>query len=564
MRVSEGLTEPVHLAPFLDALARAEAGEPVRAVIAIPCQHSKPVGFMSMVTMSDGSKKPIHSVRVGDKVISGFGNIATVTGHYDQGELDVLRMRTINGDSIIAEKTHQFYTSTDEGALEWTRIGNIDPFLHWSETGGVDELGFWKSSSKVSSIEPAGREHCFCITVDRDECFLANDFVTHNTTTIQHAIAWMLLRNPKQTLGYATYSKTFAGRNSRVIRRIAESAGVQLSEEQNTIAEWQTDEHGGCVATSIDGELTGYKLDHLFIDDPYKNRGEAESQLSRESVSDWFRGVAQTRLTPKGSAFVVASRWHQEDLSGELIAKGWENITLPAISPEGLALCPWGPDPENPRTLEFLVQLRSAIGDYDFESLYQGNPRPASGSVFQAPTFAQRPLQGRITVGLDLAYTGGASADYSAAVALQWTDAGAHVLEVARWRTGPTELASSLRAFLGNYPGATVASFVSGPERAIYTLLAAQGIAVSLLAATGVGGSKYLRSQACAAAWNSGALTIPERAPWVDTFVREVRLFTGGAGDSHDDQVDALASAWQAATLGISLASGRPVRGLRR
>jgi predicted phage terminase large subunit-like protein len=396
-------------------------------------------------------------------------------------------------------------------------------------------------------------------------CVVAIPCQHGKTTTVQHAIAWILLRNPRAVVGYATYSKTFSGRNSRVIRRITEASGVQLSEEQNTIAEWQTDEHGGCVATSIDGELTGYKLDYLFVDDPYKNRAEAESQISRQAVSDWMRGVALTRVTPRGSVWVVASRWHQEDLSGELIAKGWDNITLPAINAQGEALCPWGPDPENPRTVGFLNELRKQIGDYDFESLYQGNPKPATGSVFQAPTFGLRPNAGRITVGLDLAYTAGAQADYSAAVALQWTWPDAcHVIEVARWRTGPTELASSLRAFLSNYPGATVASFVSGPERAVFSLLREYGVNAHLISATGVAGSKYLRSQEVGAAWNGGRVTIPYLAPWVDDFVREVRLFTGGTGDSHDDQVDALASAFHARKLGESLAGGRPVRPLRR
>lgn len=69
---------------------------------------------------------------------------------------------------------------------------------------------------------------------------------------------------------------------------------------------------------------------------------------------------------------------------------------------------------------------------------------------------------------------------------------------------------------------------------------------------------KYTRAQPVASAWNDGRVMVPSDAPWANSFVSEVLAFTG-LGDPHDDQVDALAHAFN------SLYRARPplVRGER-
>lgn len=370
------------------------------------------------------------------------------------------------------------------------------------------------------------------------------------TTLVQYAIVWLILRKPWLRVAYCTYSQEFAATNAKTIRQIAERCGVEFDLDTNTIKEWKTVQGGGVYATSVDGGLTGRPVSLCVLDDYYKNREEAESRDHRAKVSNWFRAVVNTRVPPNGSIIVNASRWHQEDLTGEIIdrkkGRKYEYINLPAINENGEALCPWGPDPDEPRNLKFLLEQREELGDYDFESLFQGNPIPASGSVFNDPTFGERPTgSGKISVGVDLAYSAGAGADYSVAVALFHGDDGRkHVLDVARWKCSPSEIAGNLRGFLSNYPGARVASYVSGPEKAVFDLIAREGVKVSQMPAVGIGGSKFLRTQATAAAWNAGKLTLPQRGAWVDVFAREIKLFTGSGSDTSDDQVDALASAF--------------------
>jgi predicted phage terminase large subunit-like protein len=54
---------------------------------------------------------------------------------------------------------------------------------------------------------------------------------------------------------------------------------------------------------------------------------------------------------------------------------------------------------------------------------------------------------------------------------------------------------------------------------------------------------KFTRAIPVAAAWNTAKILLPERAPWLDAFTSEVCGFTG-VSDRHDDQVDALAAAF--------------------
>jgi len=62
-------------------------------------------------------------------------------------------------------------------------------------------------------------------------------------------------------------------------------------------------------------------VDVLFIDDPIKNRVEAESPARRKQVIEWWNDVAFTRLEPNASAIVFATRWHPEETGSERVLR---------------------------------------------------------------------------------------------------------------------------------------------------------------------------------------------------------------------------------------------------
>lgn len=367
------------------------------------------------------------------------------------------------------------------------------------------------------------------------------------TETILHAIARRLRRRPTDTIAYVTYGDRLAKTKSRLARSYALRARVKLRTDGHALDKWMTSEMGAAMFTSIGGPLTGDGANVLIIDDPHKDRAEAESALHRDAVWEWYTGTAYTRLEPGAAIIITHTRWHPEDLTGRVLAEhaheNWEHIRLPAINENGQALWPerW--------SLDALELKRKSIGAYDWASQYQGLPVARGGAVFRDVRFydprAALPEGMRVSIGTDLAYTAKTKADYSAAVVLGEYRGTVYVLDVERAQVEVPAFAQVLQRMQSRFPGAPITWHTSTTEQGLAALLTSMGIHVRAELARA---DKFVRAQPVAARWNAGEILVPggtEDAPaWVDPFVRELCSFTG-LGDRHDDQVDALSSAFE-------------------
>lgn len=358
--------------------------------------------------------------------------------------------------------------------------------------------------------------------------------------TIMHALAWHLAQDPTRTHAYVTYAGNFATDQSRRVRSITDTAGVEMS-EQAALRRWRTARGGGLIAEGVSGQLTGKSVDGIFvIDDPYKDRVEAESALKRERVWQFFTDVAKTRLNPAASVIVVHTRWHEDDLAGRLAKQGWERVNLQAVSPEGAPLWP------ERYTAPWLEEQRKALGEYSWASLYMGEPRPRGGAVFRdvrlydPQTAVVRSHVWRVAIGVDLAYTARAKADYSTAVVLAADGQGVcYVLDVIRAQVEAPAFAQQLAALKQRY-AAPILWYAAGTEQGVAQFIRNQGVTIDVQAPRG---DKYVRSMPVAAAWNASRISVPSNTAWSNAFVEEILAFTG-VGDLHDDQVDALAAAY--------------------
>jgi predicted phage terminase large subunit-like protein len=132
------------------------------------------------------------------------------------------------------------------------------------------------------------------------------------------------------------------------------------------------------------------------MDDIYKDAKTAWSPLVRESVSDWYDTVAETRLHNGSRQLIVFTRWHEDDLAGKLLREqgvynpvenptGWIVVVYQAIKEgaptdydprqEGEALWP------ERHALEKLQSIRTR-NPHVFRSLYQQDPMPAEGLMY--------------------------------------------------------------------------------------------------------------------------------------------------------------------------------------
>lgn len=383
------------------------------------------------------------------------------------------------------------------------------------------------------------------------------------TETILHWIAWLLLRDPTLRIAYISYAHNFAGKQARKARKITARAGVSMG-KINQLGYWDT-EAGGCVqATGVRGQLTGEGFHLIIVDDPVKNRREAESATIRTSSWEGFQNDIYTRQEPANathvgtSVIVVQTRWHKDDIAGHCIREGFEVVNLPALDPANdNALAPdmW------PR--ETLLKIKRRVGPYAWASLYQGSPRPRGGAVFKEPTYydpRQLPATGRVGIGVDLAYTKKTYADHSVALALMQSGANEngdpifYVVDVESRQLEAPQFCQVLARFAKRWAGAPILWHASGTEIGSAQFIQKE---VPRLRVANASADKFSRSQDVAAAWNDGRILIPgspsddtSTPEWVDRFVEVVCSFTG-LDDPEDDEVDALASAHTALTLPV-------------
>jgi phage terminase large subunit-like protein len=387
----------------------------------------------------------------------------------------------------------------------------------------------------------------------------------HGKTEVTLAlIAFLVLEHPGRRWAYVTYNDRRTKSVARKFRRLLVSVGVLAS---GTLAQMYLPGGGQILFTSVDGGITGEPVDGaVFVDDPYKNRKEADSQARRELVLDTYREAIETRVHPGASVIVLATRWHPQDLSGTLIEEGWDYINLQAIAEgpvndNGVCL-----DDANGRrpgealfpekwSAEELEKKRARLLDYAFAALYQGRPRPKGGKVFHEPTYYTRlPSNYRGCFGVDLAYTARTSGDWSICLEL-WRDEDTrpgedpvyYVVHVDRAQVEAPEFTLTLKARNFKHKGTWSMHWrASGTEKGSASFIKNQGIPLKISQPPG---DKLVSATPAAAAWNAGRIRLPdpEQFPgcedWLYPFLDVVGNFTG-TGREKDDDVDALGNAF--------------------
>lgn len=378
------------------------------------------------------------------------------------------------------------------------------------------------------------------------------------TEATKHALAkWMLAPGERQNFVYVTYSQTRADSVARDFRLLAEHVGL---EPVGRLAEWRSATTGARVMfTSIGGALTGYPLDGvILIDDPIKDPAEARSRAVRDAVWSWLFGAVLTRRHPGSSMITMATRWHEDDPSGRLVRE-WRvpYVNLQAICEDpatdpcgraaGEALWPAR------RPLDFLEQMRSR-DPWGFAALYQGQPRPRGGEVFggNPARFVELPEGVPVVTayGVDLAYTAGTHADRSVCIRMQRAGDVGYVTACRVAQVPAPEFTLTLRAMGSERAGVFRWYTGGGGEKGVAQFIVPRVPNFRILPATA---DKFVRAVPAAAAWNAGRIALPSEdspyyGPWVDALIDVVCAFTG-VSDPRDDEVDALAAAWDESTV---------------
>lgn len=198
--------------------------------------------------------------------------------------------------------------------------------------------------------------------------------------------AWYLGRHPDKQIIAASYNSELASDFGREVRNIVASPeysklfAVSLAQDSKAANRWHTDKSGMYVAAGVGTAITGRGAHIGLIDDPFKDQEEADSEVIRDKVYNWYTSTFYTRLMPGGGIALIQTRWHDDDLAGRLLndEKGdeWTVLELPAEK-DGEALWPdWYP-------IETLERIKSVLPARQWNALYQQNPIPDDGDFFK-------------------------------------------------------------------------------------------------------------------------------------------------------------------------------------
>jgi predicted phage terminase large subunit-like protein len=355
---------------------------------------------------------------------------------------------------------------------------------------------------------------------------------------------------------------------------------VEISDDSKSVERWSLKGHqGGMVAAGVGSGITG-KGAHLFIlDDPHKDREDAESEARRKAVWKWWTSTAYTRLEDNAAVIGILTRWHADDWAGRVLRKmieepsadQWTVLCLPAIAEE------WAEEIERKKVIkaiksgwwmgvdplgrrpgqalwpqkydrETLDSIKINIGGYDFDSLYQQRPWQTEGALIKARKIKvidrdKVPRGIRLYRYWDLA-VGRKKADWiSGVLGGRDRQKNFYIIDIARvpapWSSARPKMIDVMLVD----PMEVVQGIEVGGQQDGYYQNFRDDDQLQMRSIVPVlpRGDKEARAQLWATRIEDGKVFMV-RGPWNDSFIAEAVAFPNAA---NDDQVDGVSGVWQ-------------------
>ena len=370
--------------------------------------------------------------------------------------------------------------------------------------------------------------------------------------------SWALGRWPDWRIILGSYNDEsadrFARRNKEKVRAYGSQLfGVQIGRIDRA-TEFELAGHmGRLISRGIMSGVTGNPANLMIIDDPIKNRAEADSPTYRKKLWDEWQNSFKSRLAAHAKVIVIATPWHGEDMLATLLQTedSIKLIRLPVEAEEndplgravGDALCPeLGKD--NAWLAQFKASYQASAngGQRAWSALYQCNPRVEGGNLVKrdwwryydpkdAPVFATE------VVSVDAAFKDAETNDYVAITVWGKVGNDYYLRYCMNRHLDFTSTLSAIRQVRVLYPQArTVLIEDKANGSAIINVLQKEMFCVPV----NPKGGKVARVNAVSAAIESGHVYVPQDAPWLGEYLDQWSAFPAGA---HDDMVDSSSQA---------------------
>lgn len=370
--------------------------------------------------------------------------------------------------------------------------------------------------------------------------------------------SWYMGKNPEKSVLIASYDSVFAERfcrrnKEKITKHGKNLFGIGMGTINRTDEFELSNNKGRLLSRGIMSGITGNPADFVLIDDPIKNREEADSPTRRDKVWEEWQNSIKSRLSAGGKVIIIMTPWHEDDFAARVL-RSEKNVTFIRLPIEAEDDDPLGRSPGEPLCPElgkdaaWLDTFKASyVGDplggaRAWAALYQCSPRVEGGNLIhrdwwrfynpdEIKSFAS------MLVSVDAAFKDGDKNDF---VSIQvwgkrWQDYFLLYNQTAHMNFPATvEAIRTIRVLYPNAKMVLIEDKANGS--AIIQTLQREMWCVPVQPK----GGKVARVNAVAAAIESGHVFLPDGAPWVPAFLDEFSVFPDGA---HDDQVDACSQA---------------------
>jgi predicted phage terminase large subunit-like protein len=388
-----------------------------------------------------------------------------------------------------------------------------------------------------------------------------------STAVTETLPSWFAGKNPNGKVVSLAYGDNlalrFGRRNREKLTEWGEVIwGIRISKVKSGAGDIEIEDRlGRLLSSGYKGGVTGNPADLIIIDDPIKNREQADSETYRESLWEEFNNTILSRLSASGKIILIMTRWHEDDLAGRLIRTNilpTYVINIPCEAEENDILGREPGDsifPEIGKDKEWLKMIKHAYlsgenadademgsGIRTWNALYQGRPVALEGNMIKREWwnwYEKLPSEfDDAVISVDCAFKGNEQSDY---VVLQaWGKLGNdfYLVDQLRDRMDFTETLKAIRAFVSRNPEfrtVLVEDKANGP--AVINTLQKEIVGIVPFEPKG---SKESRVSSVTPAIESGHCYLPKYRTFANEFVEECAAFPNG---KNDDMVDAAVQA---------------------
>lgn len=280
------------------------------------------------------------------------------------------------------------------------------------------------------------------------------------------------------------------------------------------------------------GSILGKRWTFLVLDDP-QDQETARTPDQRRKTWEFINGTVLSRVIPGSPVICVQQRWHEDDVSGQLIRHyGARVVTLPALDEHGRSYWP------EMYSAEYLRQRRQA-DPHLFEANYQQAPGQGDGDVFKRDWFQYHdgtPPPGYALQSWDTAFKTGQENDYSARVdAIVTENRDVYITDFTWERMEFPQLVTAVKAAHdARKPRAVLVEDKASGTSAVQVLKQQSGVPLIPIRPDT---DKISRARSVTGWMESGKVYLPRNHPRVAEFEA---FLLGFPLLAHDDPVDAF------------------------